>query len=222
MGKKNLTENIIVKIITYLANLIILNVLFLICSLPVFTYGAAASALYYMTCELKAGETVVVRGFFRAFKEQFKQATKSWILLMIPGIFLFIEANLLLQVEIEVPPVVHAGVIVPAIAYFCYLPWVLIQPVYFYCTQRQQLKNAVLLVLQRLPQSFVMAMLQLFPVWVFLMKTVTFMRVWPLWLFLYGAIAWSAFAMLADSSMRALRENIKNQLTSGKYNANIL
>lgn len=211
MGKKNLTENIIVKIITYITNLIILNMLFLIFSIPIFTYGAAASALYHMTCELKAGETVVVGGFWKAFKEQFKQATKSWIILMIPGIFLFIEANLLLQIESQVPSVIYACVIIPFIAYFCYLPWVLIQPVYFYCTQKQQLRNAILFVLQRFPQTLIMAALQLFPIWVFLMKTVIFIRVWPLWLFLYYSLSWSVCAMLVDPSMRHLKRVLEER-----------
>lgn len=211
MARRNLTENIIVKIITYIANLVILNVLFLIFSIPVFTCGAAISALYSMVCELKEGETVVVRGFFKAFKEQFKQATKSWVILMVPGIFLFFEANLLLQIESQIPSFIYACVLIPCIAYFCYLPWVFIQPVYFYCTQRQQFKNAFLFALQRFPQTMVMAALQLFPVWVFLMKTVTFIRVWPLWIFLYYSLSWSVCAILTDSFMKHLQELLKEK-----------
>ncbi len=199
------------KIVTYIANLIILNLLFLFSSIPVFTYGAAWSALYYMTCELKAGETVVVKGFFKAFREQFKQATKSWMILMVPGMFLLAEANLLLQVEGDVPSLICACAVIPLIAYFCYLPWVLIQPVYFYCTQKQQLKNAFLLVLQRFPQTVVMAALQLFPIWLFLMRTVTFIRVWPLWIFLYFSLASSVFGMLVDPSMKSLKEALRKR-----------
>lgn len=211
MERKNLTENIIVRIITYITNLILLNLLFLIFSIPIFTYGASASALYTMTCELKSGETEVIGGFCKAFKEQFKQATKGWLILMIPGIFLFVETNLLLQIESNVPTIVYVCVIIPFVAYFCYLPWVLVQPAYFYCTQKQQFKNAMLFALQRFPQSLIMAVLQLFPIWIFLMKTVTFIRVWPLWLFLYYSLAWSGFGMLVDRSMKKLKEVLKGK-----------
>lgn len=212
MGRKNTSENIVVRIITYIANLIILNLLFLLFSIPVFTYGAAWSALYYMTCELKAGETVVVMGFFKAFREQFKQATKSWVILMIPGMFLLAEANLLLQVEVNIPSLIYVCAAIPLIAYFCYLPWVLIQPVYFYCTQKQQLKNAFLFVLQRFPQTVIMAALQLFPIWLFLMKTVTFIRVWPLWIFLYYSLESSVFGMLVEPSMKSLKDALREKM----------
>lgn len=211
MGRKKLSENIVVKLITYMANLTILNILFLLFSIPVFTYGAAWSALYFMIRELKAGETVVMKGFFKAFKEQFKQSTKSWILLMIPGIFLLVEANLFLQVESHVPTIVYACVVIPLFAYFCYLPWVLIQPVYFYCTQKQQLNNAILFALQYFPKTIIMAMFQLFPIWVLLMKTVAFIRVWPLWIFLYYALTTNIFVILVDPSMKVLKDALRER-----------
>ena len=60
---------------------IVVTVLFLLCCLPVFTIGAACSAMYAAMIAL-AGDrcTSVVRCFFGAFRDNFKQGT----LLLIP------------------------------------------------------------------------------------------------------------------------------------------
>ena len=64
-----------------LTNLVMLNVLWLICCIPIFTAGAATSALYYTVFQYHAKEDdAVLRPFFRAFKTDFKQST----LLLLP------------------------------------------------------------------------------------------------------------------------------------------
>lgn len=64
-----------------LTNLVMLNILWLICCLPIFTAGAATSALYYTIFQYHTKEDdAVLRPFFRAFKENFKQST----LLLLP------------------------------------------------------------------------------------------------------------------------------------------
>lgn len=64
-----------------LTNLVALNLLWLICCVPVFTAGAATSALYYAVFQYHSKEDdAIFRPFFRGFKAGFKQAT----LLLLP------------------------------------------------------------------------------------------------------------------------------------------
>lgn len=66
-----------------LTNLVCLNVLWLICCLPVFTIGTATSALYRTVFLYHSKEDdTVLRPFFRALKENFRQATLLWVLLL--------------------------------------------------------------------------------------------------------------------------------------------
>jgi len=63
--------------------LIILNVLWLVCSLPIVTLGAASTALHAVLFELLRGEEVrIVRRFFAAFRENWKRATVAWLVLL--------------------------------------------------------------------------------------------------------------------------------------------
>ena len=64
-----------------LTNLVMLNFLWLTCCLPVFTAGAATSALYYTVFQYHTHtDDAVLRPFFRAFRANFRQAT----LLLLP------------------------------------------------------------------------------------------------------------------------------------------
>ena len=64
-------------------SLIVLNVLWLVCSLPVVTMGASCAALYQVLGKLIAGEDGhVARQFFRAWGENWKEATPVWLILL--------------------------------------------------------------------------------------------------------------------------------------------
>ena len=61
---------------TLLADLIIITVLWLICSLPLITIGASTTAIYYITTrQLSNREGYVTRDFWKSFKANFIQGT---------------------------------------------------------------------------------------------------------------------------------------------------
>lgn len=73
-------SNPVIKGLSRLADLMWLNALFIVTSLPVITIGAATAALYYETMRVVAGEeSYLTKDFFKAFKNNFKQATPVWI-----------------------------------------------------------------------------------------------------------------------------------------------
>ena len=61
---------------TEVADVMILTLLWLVCSLPVLTIGASTTALFYVYGKKVRGEDpYVFRSFFKGFKDNFKQAT---------------------------------------------------------------------------------------------------------------------------------------------------
>lgn len=51
------------------ADLIMLNVVFLICCLPIVTIGASLTALHYVTLKMARNEeSYIIRSFFKSFK----------------------------------------------------------------------------------------------------------------------------------------------------------
>ena len=66
-----------------------LNLLWLVCSIPVFTVGASTAALYSVTLKIvRDRDGNLTRQFFKAFRENFRQATVLWLILLGAGLFL--------------------------------------------------------------------------------------------------------------------------------------
>ncbi|NLI53543.1 MAG: DUF624 domain-containing protein [Clostridiales bacterium] len=68
--------------LSFAGDLVILNLLVIFCSLPVFTIGAAATAGYAGVFRtLRKKETgLLIRAFFQDFRAAFRQATAGWLL----------------------------------------------------------------------------------------------------------------------------------------------
>lgn len=68
------------RFMALVANLILLNLLWLITSLPLITAGASTTAMYFVVLQyVNKQDDALLKPYFRAFKENFKQATKIWI-----------------------------------------------------------------------------------------------------------------------------------------------
>lgn len=66
---------------TKLTDLMIINLLTLLCCLPIFTIGPALTAMHYVLLRLyRDEEGYIVKGYFKSFKENFKQATLIWLI----------------------------------------------------------------------------------------------------------------------------------------------
>lgn len=74
----------LMQFLTRAADLVWLNILVLLCSVPVFTAGAAISAMESIIYKLLHNEDVMVtKEFFVAFGKNFKQATVIWLILLV-------------------------------------------------------------------------------------------------------------------------------------------
>lgn len=70
-------------------DVIILSVLWVVCSIPIFTIGASTTAMYYVTLKLVRDEDgYTIRSFFKSFKENLKQSTVIWLIFLVVGIVL--------------------------------------------------------------------------------------------------------------------------------------
>ena len=69
-----------------------LSVIYLIFCIPIFTIGAANTALYYVFLKLaKDEEGYLIRDFIKSFKQNFKQSTLVWLILFIIGVVLIVD-----------------------------------------------------------------------------------------------------------------------------------
>lgn len=82
-------DNPVWRFIGKLGDLILLNILWIVCSIPIVTIGASTTAVYYVTMKLvRDEEDGVIKGFFHSFRENFRQATVIWLILLAAGALL--------------------------------------------------------------------------------------------------------------------------------------
>ena len=89
--------NPFVEFLELLADLAILNVLFLLCCLPVVTAGGVLAGLNYAAEKLRRQEGRPAANFFRGFRVNFRQATIFWIIFLCLMVFLFLDLYFLIQ-----------------------------------------------------------------------------------------------------------------------------
>lgn len=86
------SDSILIRFGTLLTSLIELNILWLLCCLPIVTAGAATTAVYYTLYRILSEEDdAVFRPFFHAFRQNFKQSTLLWIPLLVTGAVLLLD-----------------------------------------------------------------------------------------------------------------------------------
>ncbi len=79
-----------------LGDIIIANLLFLLCCIPIITIGPSLTALYHcMLRSVKGNNNGTTKTFFRAFKQNFIQSLIIWLLLLASGFVLFTNMRFL-------------------------------------------------------------------------------------------------------------------------------
>ena len=149
-------EGVFFQFLSRIGDLIILNFLFMICCIPVVTAGAAYAALCKvcmdMVYEQEAG---IAKGFFLAFKENFKQATLVWVAELIVLVSLVCDGLLVISYF----PGSKAMLILLGVLAFlvlCICTHMIPLLIRYRNTLRQHLGNAMVLAVIRLPRTVLM------------------------------------------------------------------
>ena len=115
-------DNPLMRALAIAADLLLLNLLALLCSLPALTLGAALSALCDQVQRIVRGdETYVVRGFFRAFRSNLLKGAALGLVFLACGVLVWLDYRLALAL---VPAMRFAaaavGILVLALALYAF------------------------------------------------------------------------------------------------------
>lgn len=190
----------IMVFISRFTDLTVLNLVFLLTCIPVFTVGAASTALYAAVLQMDTErEGKLLSTYFRAFRENFRQSTIIWALIVLfAAASYFNMAQFAAMGGILGKILYFAAVFVFAILVllFGYAFPLLSQ---FDNTVLETVKNALLLAVAHLPQSLALTAVNCFPCILMLMNLYAFLKLGFLWTFLY-------FAATAYWNSRLLRK----------------
>ncbi|MGN0153160.1 MAG: YesL family protein [Lachnospiraceae bacterium] len=85
-------DNPLFRVINRIADMVVLNVLFLVSCIPIVTIGPALTAMYYVAINAWSREDgYIFRMYKKSFKENFKQSTIMWLILLVVGFVLSVD-----------------------------------------------------------------------------------------------------------------------------------
>lgn len=165
-------DNPFFSFLSRVANLMLINLLCLLCCIPVVTVGAAVTAANKVIYDIHhQQDSEIILSFFSAFRENFKQATLGWIGYLVTLAFLVLEfllvrANCTGGIALALYMIIVIAVAL-VLANMCY---------YFPFLSRYQntcsrhIYNSFLLSLGELPRTVLLVGLQLLPVILYLLS----------------------------------------------------
>lgn len=170
------------QFLTRLADLVILNLLWLVFCLPVFTIGASTTALYRsLLTLLDDGASSTVKLFWQSFRSNFKKATILFLILLVPFVAVSLEvwAGLFAQ---TLPSFLRFVCLFAGLLFGLAINYVYPLTAQFENTIGGTIKNAVIIAIVNLPRSILILLLSLIPVIVFLFFPQFLLRTLILWI----------------------------------------
>ena len=173
------------------ADLVILNILWLVCCSPVVTIGASTTAMYHVIRHWqKDSVSSIMRDFFQSFKEDFKQATPVYLILLIPTVAVVMNAMLIFNPEnsAAVPSYLLVIWFISALILLFISSFVYPVMAFFADSIFKTLRNAMVLALANLPRTILISVLNLLPVILLFVNLSFFLQSSIFWLLIGGAL----------------------------------
>ncbi len=182
MGNIFSYESKLMQALMYIGDLIILNVLFVLCCIPIFTIGAAQTGLYSGLRVLmdKEDDSSPSRAFFKGFADGFGRITLIWLMFLV--LFVLIIANLVPVMVLEFSGYPHAPVAVSlAGLILCAIFYNLIVLFHtrFSCTFKQLFRNSLLMIVAHPLRSILSALIVWIPLLIPVLDFYLFMQLTP-------------------------------------------
>lgn len=180
------------RVLNGFTDLLTLSILWAVCSLPFVTAGASAAALYTMTLRIVRGEEGrITAGFFRAFRDNFKNASIIHLLMTLLAALLTVYWISVGILPAAVRPFFRGASILFWMLWLMEALFVYAVQARFENTPRNIMKNAWLMAAGSFPYFILVLLISGIPVWTFWLNPRLFVMLLPVWVFLGpGVTAW--------------------------------
>ena len=155
----------VIQFLNKMADLMLINILTMVCCIPIITAGAAFTAMHYMALKIvRDEECYITRGYFKSFRENFRQSTIIWLLLLLVAVILGMDFYIIEKSGIEFSKVFQT--IITMFAVMADFTAVMVFPIQakFGNPIKNTLKNAFAVSILQFPKTFAMIILLFFPV----------------------------------------------------------
>lgn len=180
-------------------DMIFLNLLVVVSSLPLITVGAAQAALYDVSAKLMRNEGTIWACYWAAFRTNFRQATVQWLILLLLGGFCGYGLLLCIASGSIGDTLILAALIFQMVILLAVFSWTFPLQSRFCNPFHRTLCNALLCSAVYLPKTLIMAITNALPWAVLLVDPLRFFTFLPLWLLIW-------FTLTAHLHLRLLKK----------------
>lgn len=163
MGKLFNIDSPVMRFLGKVADLMILNLVTLVCCIPIVTIGASLTAMHYVLLKMvRDQESYIVRSFFKSFKANFKQATVIWLMILLVLAIFTVDLRII-NSSMDFPQILK--VMLYALFMVTYMVLCYVFPVLsrFDNTVIKTLKNALFMAILSFPKTVLMMVVYLLP-----------------------------------------------------------
>lgn len=179
----------IMQTIGKIGDMIVLNIIYLITCIPIFTIGAAQTALYDVCFRMGTErEDGLVKTYFHAFTANFKQSTLVWLVMAFLGGDLIAAFVLALYQENALKYIALPALLF-MIAFLLTAGYIFPQISQIELKTKALIKNSFVLSLGFLPRSICVAALNILPIVVLAVWPLAFYQLGILWVAGYFSVA---------------------------------
>lgn len=158
MGNVFSLDSPLFRLCSKIADIFLLNLIFVLTCIPVVTIGASVTALHFISMKMIKGEEgYIIRGFLKAFRENFKQATGLYLIMAFLGAVIGTDLYFWMNLEGTFATVMSAISIGAGCFWFLGLIYVFALQATFENPVKRTLKNSFLIALQQLPVTLFLA-----------------------------------------------------------------
>lgn len=198
MGKFFNMDSSIMRFMTKVADLMILNLLFIITSLPFFTLGASLTALYYVAMKLvRDEEGGIIKSYIHAFRLNFRQGTILWLSTVVLFTVLIADMLILARIDSPIAAAMNTGVLIVGVLLLMILQYLFPLVSKFDASLKQTLKNACIMSVAYLPKTLLMTVFVAGSAFISLYNGYTLPVASVIWVFIgFGLVAFGNSAIL--------------------------
>ena len=198
----------LMNVLNIMAELIWLNILTLICCIPIITAGEAFTSMHYVALKIvRNEESYITRSFFKSFKTNFRQATLIWLLILLIAAVLGGDYYIITKSGIQFSSVLMVLIMAAAVLVICTALYVFPVLAKFDNTIMGTIRNAFIMSILQLPKTVVMFVMAFFPLIIYLVS----LRLIPI-IFLFGfSLPAYASAMLYNKFFQKLEDQLLSE-----------
>ena len=174
-------------------DILLLNFLWILCSIPVITIGASTAALYYCMMKInRERDSGIVEMFFKSFRQNFKQGCILTIIFIFSGIFLYVDIQACKAIGGALENIIIVILLVLVVIWGIMISYTFPLLAQFDNTLINTLKNSLLLAISNIKKTVPIFILNAVPVVLFFGFPYAFVFCIPL-LLTFGAALISFF-----------------------------